>query len=130
MSCRDCVFKGIFQDMGASCNVCNLQTGLADAIKACENSGECRHRFTVSEAKKIVMEREGGMPIIAREQSAQIEQSDIQTEFKDAIARVAEAAQMAFNAMKKAVAGIRVAEETIKNFDQIVKENAGDHGRE
>lgn len=68
MSCRDCVFRGIFQDMGASCDVCNLQSDLGDAVKACENSADCRHRFTVGEAKKIVIDREGGLPAITKEE--------------------------------------------------------------
>lgn len=72
MSCRDCVFKGIFQDMGASSDVCNLQSNLVDAIKACENSENCRHRFTVEEAKRIVIEREGGSPVIARNEDEKI----------------------------------------------------------
>ena len=66
MSCRECVFKGIYQDMGASCDVCNLQSDLVDAIKACKKSADCRYRFTVSEAKKIVIEREGEPPTIKK----------------------------------------------------------------
>ena len=63
MNCRDCVFRGSYQDMGASCDACTLHADLYQAIKACENSESCRHRFTVEEAKKIVFEKEGHLPV-------------------------------------------------------------------
>ena len=58
MSCRDCVFLGVFRDMGSSCDVCNLRTGLTEAIKACENSENCPHIFTLEEARRLFIERE------------------------------------------------------------------------
>ena len=67
MSCRDCVFRGIFQDMGASSDVCKLHTSLVDAVAACEHSDSCKHRFTIQEAKQIVIERNGGLPTIIKE---------------------------------------------------------------
>lgn len=81
MSCRGCVFRGTFQNMGASCDVCNLQSDLADAVKACENSAGCRHRFTVGEAKKIVIEREGGLPAIPREKTVKVEELKAQCDW-------------------------------------------------
>lgn len=99
MSCRECVFRGIFQDMGASCDVCNLQSDLVDAVKACENSAGCRHRFTVGEAKKIVIEREGGLPVIVREKPEPSEESDPQANINDAFARVAESVRIAINSL-------------------------------
>jgi hypothetical protein len=99
MSCRDCVFRGIFQDMGASCDVCNLHSDLADAIKACENPAGCRHRFTVEEARKIVIEREGGLPVIAREKTEPSEESNPLAIINDAFARIAESARIALNSL-------------------------------
>lgn len=55
MSCRDCVFKSIYQDMGASFDVCRMQDKLPDAARACDNSESCQYRLTVQEAKKIVI---------------------------------------------------------------------------
>lgn len=86
MSCSGCVFRGTFQDMGASCDVCNLQTDLVDAVSACKNSADCRHRFTVEEAKKIVIEREGGLPVILKEKTKSSEKS-----MQDAIKELGEA---------------------------------------
>jgi hypothetical protein len=60
MSCYDCVFKGIYQDMGASFDVCRLFDSLPEAARAaddCRYSGECKYRLTLEEAKKFVEER-------------------------------------------------------------------------
>ena len=73
MSCRYCVFHGIYQDMGASTDVCNLQDNFIDAVKACENSADCRHRLTVGEAKKIVIEREGELPTFLQQKKDRTE---------------------------------------------------------
>lgn len=99
MSCGGWVFRGIFQDMGASCDVCNLQNDLADAVKACENSAGCRHRFTLEEAKKIVIEREGGHPVIPREKPEPSRDIDPQPfeSLKDAFGKIAESARIALN---------------------------------
>ncbi len=102
MSCRDCVFKGIFQDMGASSDVCNLQSNLVDAIKACENSENCLHRFTVEEAKRIVIEREGGLPVITREETKSSEVDDPFKTISDAFMKVAESASKVLNSLRKA----------------------------
>ena len=77
--------------MGASCDVCNLQSNLVDAVNACEDSEDCRHRFTIQEAKKIVIEREGKPQIKARRNERR---SDVQT-LEDAFAEIAKAAQSA-----------------------------------
>lgn len=120
MSCRDCVFRGIFQDMGASCDVCNLQSDLADAVKACENSAGCRHRFTVVEAKKIVIEREGGLPAIPREKTEPSEESDPQENINDAFKRVVESACKAANALASAAGVIQArARESAKAREQF-----------
>lgn len=116
MSCRDCVFRGIFQDMGASCDVCNLQSDLVDAVKACENSAGCRHRFTLEEAKKIVIEREGGLPVIVREKTEPSEESNPQANINDAFARVAEAACKAANSIREA----------LTRFNQLSQETTED----
>ena len=99
MSCMDCVFRVIYQDMGASCDVCNLQSDLADAIKACKNSADCHHRFTVAEARKIVIEREGGLPtflseemMIPKEKTKPSEEADPFKTISDGLAEVAKSA--------------------------------------
>ncbi len=96
MSCRDCVFKGIYQDMGASTEVCNLQPDFLDAIKACEDSANCHHRFTVAEAKKIVIEREGEPLSIPKQ-----EKNNKSTTLNDAFREVAEATCKEINAIMK-----------------------------
>lgn len=103
MSCRDCVFRGTFQDMGASCNVCNLQNGLADAIKACEYSESCRHRFTIQEAKKIVIERESGLPVIVQKKAKPSEESNPLITIKTALEEVGKAASVAARSLTKAM---------------------------
>ena len=55
MSCYGCIFKGKYEDMGASCDTCKLQDYLPDAIKACDNSENCPHRVTLEEAKKKLL---------------------------------------------------------------------------
>ena len=95
MSCRDCVFRGTFQDMGASCDACNLQNDLVDAIKACEDSANCHHRFTVAEAKKIVIEREGEPLSIPKQ-----EKNEPKT-LNDAFREIAETTCKAINAIMK-----------------------------
>ena len=102
MSCRDCVFKGIYQDMGASCDVCNLQNNLVDAVKACENSANCHHRFTVAEAKKIVIEREGGLPVIPKKETKPSEDFEpLLKTISDGLKEVAESACKAINSIRE-----------------------------
>lgn len=62
MSCRECVFRSQYQDMGASADVCTLHITLARAIHACEHSEDCIYRLTRNEAMKIAFERAGGKP--------------------------------------------------------------------
>lgn len=63
MSCKGCVFRETYHDMSWSCSVCTLHADLYQAIKACENSESCPYRFTVEEAKKIVFEKAGHLPV-------------------------------------------------------------------
>lgn len=111
MSCKDCVFKGIFQDMGASSDVCNLQSNLVDAIKACENSADCRYRFTVQEAKSIVIEREGGLPVITREETKSSEVENPLKTISDALKEVGESACKAINSLRKRLQGLATESE-------------------
>lgn len=113
MSCRDCVFKGIYHDMGASTEVCNLQPDFLDAIKACEDSANCHHRFTVAEAKKIVIEREG-KPIVIQKQ----EKSNKSKTLNDAFQEVAKSACDAVNAIMKALQASYDESEEIKESDK------------
>lgn len=92
--------NGIFKVFVSGKSVCNLHHDLADAVKACENSAGCRHRFTLEEAKKIVIEREGGLPVIPREKTEPSEESDPQVSMNDAFARIAEAACKAANSIR------------------------------
>lgn len=62
MSCRECVFRSEYRDMGASADVCTLHINLASAINACDHSEDCKYRFTHEEAKAIAFERAGGKP--------------------------------------------------------------------
>ena len=114
MSCRDCVFRGTFQDMGASCDTCTLQYDFTDAIKACENSEGCRHRFTVGEAKKIVIEREGGLPVIVREKPKPSEESNPLITIKTALEEVGKAASMAVRSLAEAMQTMPIESE-VKN---------------
>ena len=118
MSCRDCVFRGIFQDMGASTDVCNLQTDFLDAVKACENSADCRHRFTVGEAKKIVIEREGEPPTflqkkmaIPQKKTEPSEESDPLKAIRDALNEVAETACKTVNSLRELFEGLQAESE-------------------
>lgn len=99
MSCRDCVFKGIYQDMGASTDVCNLRSDLVSAVKACENSAECRHRFTVGEAKKFVIEREGELPTFLQKKMVIPQKKTEPKTLNDAFKEVAEATMKAVKAI-------------------------------
>ena len=92
MSCRDCVFKGIYQDMGASTDVCNLQSDLVNAVKACENSADCRHRFTVAEAKKTIIEREGELPTFLQKKMVIPQKKTEPKTLSDAFREIAESA--------------------------------------
>lgn len=103
MSCRECVFRGVYQDMGASCDVCGLQSDLVNAVRACENSANCRHRFTVADAKEIVIEREGGLPVIVREKTEQSEKPDPLKTLNEAFASVAKATTEAIKAITEAL---------------------------
>ena len=106
MSCRECVFRGVFQDMGASCDVCNLYPDLADAIAACDNSENCRHRFTIGEAKAIVIEREGSLPAIRERKPKTSEASDPKS-INDAFKEIAESACKAVNSIIEAMQALR-----------------------
>lgn len=106
MSCRDCVFHGTFQDMGASSDVCNLQSNLVDAVMACENSENCRHRFTVEEAKNIVIEREGGLPVITRKETKPSEVEDPLIVFRDVFQEMVEATCEMINSLRKTFQGL------------------------
>ena len=60
MRCYDCIFKSIYQDMGASFDVCRLYDSLPEAAEAADNcrySGKCEYHLTLAEAKKFVVER-------------------------------------------------------------------------
>lgn len=119
MSCRDCVFRGIFQDMGASCDVCNLQSDLADAIKACEDSDGCRHRFTVSEAKEIVIDREGGLPVITKEEKKEeckvCEEYDPFKTIREALIEAGKAACMALKTISNNLQKAQTESEDTQN---------------
>jgi hypothetical protein len=52
MRCAGCIFKGVYEDMGARIDTCRLQDYLPDAVKACDNSANCSHRVTWDEAKR------------------------------------------------------------------------------
>lgn len=115
MSCKDCVFRSQYQDMGASEDVCILHRNLLSAISACERSEGCRYRFMLSEAKEIVKARAGGLPVdkpIARprEQSGDPEQG-----FDDAMVSLKEA----FGNMAKALV------DEIKSFEKALAEREG-----
>lgn len=114
MSCKDCVFRGIFQDMGASCDVCNLHCNLADAVLACELSADCRHRFTVGDAKKIVIEREGGLPEIPPKKAEPRVESDFHKTINEAFAELAEKACKAVNLIMKNFQELQTEEEDTK----------------
>lgn len=114
MSCKDCVFRGIYHDMGASCDVCNLHSNFADAVLACENSADCRHRFTVGEAKKIVIEREGGLPIIPPKKTESSEKSNSLKTINEAFAEVAESACKVINSLRECFKGLQTEEEDTK----------------
>lgn len=108
MSCKDCVFRGTFQDMGASFDVCNLQSDLVDADMACRNSESCRHRFTTREAKKIVMEREGELPkflqkkmVIPQEKNLECEVDDPFKTIKDALEEFGKSAFNTINSLAR-----------------------------
>lgn len=113
MSCRDCVFKGIFQDMGASCDVCKFQNNFADAVKACENSANCHHRFAVTEAKKIVIEREGELPTIPQRKTEPSEESNLQKIISDGLKEAAESACKAINSFREALKNLSTVTEGI-----------------
>ena len=90
--CSDCVFRGKFQDMGASCDVCNRYSDLTNAIEACEKSEECRHRFTTEEAKKIVIERAGSLPLLVERKARKLEAiGDATSDFTKTINDIKEA---------------------------------------
>jgi hypothetical protein len=100
--------------MGASTDVCKLQVDLVDAIKACENSADCRHRFTVGEAKKIVIEREGELPtflqkkmVIPQKKTEPSEESNPLKMFSDGIKEIAESACEALNAIIESFQSLR-----------------------
>lgn len=97
MSCKNCVFRSTFQDMGASCDICSWQTDLANAIAACQSSDTCRHRLTSDEAKVIVFKREGVLPVIRRETRPGSEPRTLE----EALARVADAAKGIGDAINK-----------------------------
>lgn len=52
MRCDGCIFKDVYETMGARIDTCMLQDCLSDAVKACDNSANCSHRVTLEEAKK------------------------------------------------------------------------------
>lgn len=109
MSCKGCVFLGTFQDMGASCDVCNLQCDLVKAITACENSASCQHRFTVEEAKKIVYEKAGRLPagikpndepcIVPEQEQSILENLALQGQLADAFQKVSKLVFDAVNSL-------------------------------
>lgn len=50
--CDSCVFRGTFQDMGASCYVCRLHDDLISAIKACEMGDMCCYKLSLKDARE------------------------------------------------------------------------------
>lgn len=102
MSCRDCVFRSTYQDMGASADVCTLHYDLARAINACVHSEDCKYRFTIKEAKEIVFERTGGKPTDEPTAAERREESgDPEKDFNSAMMSIGEAVKRSLNELAK-----------------------------
>lgn len=56
--CEKCLFHIVDNDMGATHDCCLLKDNIAERVKACDNSENCKKRLTLEEAKKIVEQRE------------------------------------------------------------------------
>ena len=55
MRCEGCLFKSVYEDMGARIDICKLHDYLPDAVRACDNSKNCPNRVTLEEAKKKLL---------------------------------------------------------------------------
>ena len=116
MSCRDCVFRSEYRDMGASADVCTLHDNLASAIHACDHSEDCKYRFTISEARIIVLERVGGLPQDKPTAADRRESSgDPEKDFSDALLSIREG----MNRFAKALA------DEMKSFEKALAEREG-----
>ena len=96
--------------MGASCDVCTLYPDLTDAIAACDNSENCRHRFTIGEAKAIVIEREGSIPAIRErkpERKPKTSEDFDPKSINDAFQEVAKSACKAVNSIMEVMQALR-----------------------
>lgn len=58
--CDNCLFKSIYQDMGAVIETCGCVDSLPQAVKAvdaCHLTGECKYHLSKIEAMNYVKER-------------------------------------------------------------------------
>ena len=56
--CYKCLFHIEVNDMGATHDCCLLKDNIAERVKACNNSEDCKKRLTLDEAKMYVEQRE------------------------------------------------------------------------
>ena len=115
MSCRECVFRSQYQDMGASADVCTLHADLASAILACEHSDGCKYRLTRDEAKIIAFARAGGKPTeaptAARRESSGDPVRDFNQAMQDAAETLRQGLQKLIDNMRPAIESINALAE-------------------
>lgn len=116
MSCRECVFRSQYQDMGASADVCTLHISLARAINACEHSEDCKYRFTRNDAMKIAFERAGGKPTDEPDATAAARRESSGDPARDFQEAMKEAAETLRQGLQKLVDNMKPMVESIKAF--------------
>lgn len=60
-NCRECIYHGEHQDMGATIEVCNREEDLGKAVAACDNSAYCNDKLTLADVKKLKAERDAAV---------------------------------------------------------------------
>ena len=51
--CRGCLFRGVYQDMGASTPICNRENDLVAAFKANNKDGQCKWYITLGQVREL-----------------------------------------------------------------------------
>ena len=127
MSCRDCVFRSEYRDMGASADVCTLHFNLARAVNACDHSEDCKYRLTRKEAMTIAFERAGGKPTDEPTAAERREQSGDPDEIDDPDRAFQNSMNVIFEELRKGVQGmVDIAKDAVERIYAFAREGAED----
>ena len=102
--CNGCLFRGEYQDMGASTPVCTRETEFLDAIKAINAATPCRWYITKADVKAI---QDGATAVMGASKTVSAREAEI----LDAIRITAMAGNNISNSIKNLIDSLKAFSE-------------------